>query len=142
MRRRLILIASVVALVLVGAQVAAGAPAASKKANIYVVASKSFCLASGIADAYTGDGKIVFYVTLRNSVNTAGKVNIVPVRHYDDGGLNESAMDMLIDVRVPARTTKKFKSPLYSYKAHEHEIAGCGLKIGSHSEVRIQASHL
>ncbi len=128
--------------------VAAGAGLASPlrdggaKANIYVVASKSFCLASGISDAYTGEGKIIFYVTLRNSGRTDGSVDIVPVRHYDDGEVNESAMDMLTDVRVPARTTKKFRSPLYKYKAHEHEIAACGVKIDSRREVRIQAAHL
>jgi hypothetical protein len=28
------------------------------------------------------------------------------------------------------------------YKAHEHEIAACGLKVGGRSEVKIAASHL
>lgn len=117
-------------------------PAHTARAHIYVVASKSFCLASGISDTYTGEGRIIFYVTLRNSGNTSGKVSITPVRHYDDGEMNQSPLDMLIDITVPPKTTKRFKSPLYKYKAHEHEIEACGLRIGTAREVPIQASHL
>jgi hypothetical protein len=138
--RHLLLSALVVAAPAGVASSAAAAPAA--KPNIYVIASKSFCLASGVSDQYTGNGKIIFYVTLRNSGRVAGKVNIIPVRHYDDGGVNESGMDMLIDVQVPARSTRRFRSPFYSYKAHEHELAGCGVKIDGRGEVTIAAAHL
>ncbi len=113
----------------------------TEKANIFVVASKSFCIASGISDVYTGDGKVIFYLTMRNSGSSPGKVNIVPVRHYDDGEMNESPMDMLVDVKVPAHSTKRFRSPAYKYKAHEHEVEACGVKIGSHGEVAIKALH-
>src|SRR5689334_20973249 len=119
--RHLTLTGAMVALALGTAHIAAGARDANTKTNIYVVASKSFCLASGISDQYTGNGKVIFYMTLRNSGSTPGKVDIVPVRHYDDGATNESAMDMLIDVPVPPHTTKKFRSAAYTYKAHEHE---------------------
>jgi hypothetical protein len=114
---------------------------AARTANIYVVASKSFCLASGISDVYTGDGKVIFYVTLRNSGTSDGKVNIVPVRHYDDGEINESAMDMLLDVQVPAHAVRRYRSPAYKYKAHEHEVEACGLKINNRREVMIPAVH-
>lgn len=134
--RRLIVAVAVVALA-----VAASSTAAPQKANIYVVASKSFCLGSGIADAYTGEGKIIFYMTFKNSGSSVGKVNVIPVRYYDDGNSNASAMDMM-EISVPARTTKRFKSPMFKYKAHEHEIAGCALKIGSRAEVKIASSHL
>jgi hypothetical protein len=112
------------------------------RANIYVIASKSFCAATGISDAYTGNGKVGFYLVLRNSGFTAGKVNIVPVRHYDDGEFNASALDMLIDVRVQARAVRRIRSPLYTYKAHEHEVAACGVKINNRPEIRIKAIHL
>jgi len=121
---------------------ASGAAATGKKANIFVIASKSFCIASGISDVYTGNGKIIFYLTLRNSGAVAGKVDIVPVRHYDDGESNESAMDMLIDVQVPAHAVRKFRSPAYSYKAHEHDVESCGVKIDGRREVAIRAVHL
>jgi hypothetical protein len=114
---------------------------AAKRANIYIVASKSFCLASGISDAYTGNGKVIFYFTLRNSGSTAGKVSIVPVRHYDDGEFNASALDMLVDVRVAARSVRRLRSPAYTYKAHEHEIESCGVKINNRREVRIPDIH-
>jgi hypothetical protein len=137
------------ALALAIAAIAGGAvPAASAKrahvtgAHISLVARKSFCAYTGIADVYTGDGKVLFLFTLRNAGSSAGKVNIVPVRHYDDGGINESAMDMLIDVRVPAYSTKRYRSPLYKYKAHEHDVAACGMRINDGREQRIRAMHV
>lgn len=114
---------------------------AKTRANIYVVASKSFCLASGISDVYTGNGKVIFYLTLRNTGTAAGKVNIIPVRHYDDGEFNRSAMDMLIDVRVPGRSVQRFRTDAYTYKAHEHEIEACGVIINNRKEVRIPDIH-
>src|SRR4051794_9948756 len=58
-------------------------------ANVYLVASKSFCLATGIDD-YSGDGHVTFYLTFKNSGGEGGTVSAVPVRHYDDGEFNES----------------------------------------------------
>lgn len=146
MRRRIavgsLTITAAFAVAAAGAGAAPLASTGGGKANIYVVVSKSFCLASGVSDPYTGNGKVVFYLTLRNSGSKVGSVNIVPVRHYDDGGVNESAMDMLIDVKVPARSTRKFRSPLYTYKAHEHEVEACGVKIDGRSEVPIPATRL
>jgi hypothetical protein len=144
--RQMLTVSALTAVAAVAATEAAAAHASSANsrsgANIYVVASKSVCIASGISDAYTGEGKIIFYLTLKNSAGVTGKVNIVPVRHYDDGGVNESAMDMLIDVEVRAHATSKFRSPTYKYKAHEHEIAACGVKIDGRKEVRIASTHL
>lgn len=114
------------------------APTAAESAKISVVASQSFCIPTGISDIYTGDGKVTFYITLRNTGSSAGKVNITPVRHYDDGQFNASAMDTLIDVAVPARSVKKYRSPAYSYKAHQHDVIGCGLMIGAGKEVHIR----
>ena len=112
------------------------------KANIYLVAKKSFCGSTGISDIYTGNGKVTFYMTLRNSGAKGGKVNIIPVRHYDDGTINESAMDMLIDVKVPARSVRRYRSPAYTYEAHNHEVEACGIKIDNRRESRIKVIHL
>jgi hypothetical protein len=117
-------------------------PSKSGRANIYVIASRSFCLASGISDVYTGNGKVMFSIMLRNSGTAAGKVDITPVRLYDDGSVNQSAMDMLIDVRVPAHSRRQVNSPAYKYKAHEHEIASCGVIINNRRVVKIPNLHL
>jgi hypothetical protein len=109
----LALVGAAAALVVSAAQ-AGSAPAATStplSAHISVVASKSFCLASGISDFYTGDGKVIFYMTLRNTGSSGGKVNIILVRHYDDGEYNASAMDMLIDVSVPAHSVREVPQP-------------------------------
>lgn len=143
LRRAWRTLGTVAALSLIAVVVAPNVVAAEKaKAHIYVVASKSFCASTGIADVYTGDGKIEFFLTLHNSGGAAGKVDVLPVRYYDDGGINESAMDMLIDVPIPARATRKFHSPMYTYKAHEHELARCAVKIGNGREVAIRVIHL
>lgn len=143
MRRSTLLTTSGAALLTVTAIQAGAAPGAdsvARAARISVVANQSFCLASGISDLYTGDGKVIFLMTLRNG-GSRGKVNITPVRHYSDGTINESAMDMLIDVAVPAYSTKKYRSPSYKYKAHEHEVIACGLRINGGREVRIKRIH-
>src|SRR3954447_18112807 len=143
MRRNVALALAGAATLAVAAVQAAVAPAASsvaRSAHISVLAKQSFCVASGISDYYTGDGKVTFYMTLHNT-GSGGKVNIVPVRHYSDGSINESAMDMLIDVAVPGYSVKKYRSPAYKYKAHEHEVIACGLRIHGGREVRIKRLH-
>jgi hypothetical protein len=141
------LIAALTAVVMLGSAAfvsAAAAPvalSAKGKANIYVVARKSFCVSTGISDYYTGNGKVEFFLTLRNSGPVAGSVSIVPVRYYDDGGMNASVMDM-VSANVPARATRKFHTPRYTYKAHEHEVDACAVRISGRSDVPIQAISL
>jgi hypothetical protein len=135
--KALIVAALVAAVVCVFAS-AAGASSASGRIT---VVSPSVCFFDGIDDVYTGDGHVGFVFTLRNS-GAASKVNVTPVRHYSDGGYNASAMDMLLDVTVPAHSTKRVKSPIYTYKAHQHAIVGCGAEINGGREVRISAKHV
>jgi hypothetical protein len=118
----------------------AAAPAA-KRANVYVVASKSFCAATGIYDQYSGDGRVEFFITLHNSGGKAGTLTLTPVRYYDDGQMNESVMDILTSGTVPPRATRKFHSDPFSYKAHQHEVAACSLKVNGH-EIKIRTIHL
>jgi hypothetical protein len=115
--------------------------AASPSSQIALVASKSRCVATGVSDVYTGDGRILFLFALRNGGDT-GTVNVTPVRHYDDGETNESAMDMMIDVSAPRFTTKRFSSPQYKYKAHEHQLIGCGLRVDDGPEIPIRVAQL
>src|SRR5262249_27006798 len=77
------------------------------KANVFLVASKSFCVATGIDDAYTGDGHVEFFLTFRNSGTKDGSFNAIPVRHYDDGSDNESALDE-VSADVAAGTVQRF----------------------------------
>jgi hypothetical protein len=134
-----------VALTVGGAQATAakgGQPAtAGKGARISVNRGLSFCTGSGITDPSTGTGKVSFYITLRNRGPVAGKVSIWPVRHYSDGKTDESALDMLVGLAVPAHATKSFKSRAYTYKASEHEIKACGVRVNGGPEVRIIALH-
>ncbi len=116
-------------------------PTPKPKENVYVIASKSFCLSSGIDDAYTGNGHVVFSVMLKNSGKADGSVDIVPVRHYDDGQINESAMDMMT-VDVAAGQRKQVNSPQFVYKAHEHEILSCGVIINGRDEVKIYTTSM
>ena len=91
--------------------------------NVQVVAP-STCIFDGIDDVYTGNGHVAFGFALRNTGSSAATVTVTPVRHYSDGEYNDSAMDMLVDVKVPAYSTRRFRSPMYSYKAHAHAIVG------------------
>jgi hypothetical protein len=106
-----------------------------------VVQAHSGCFFSGIDDVYTGDGQVEFAVTLRNSGSSAATVDVTPVRHYDDGEMNDSGMDTLVDITVPAHGTKGVRSPLYTYSAHKHEVVGCGVMVGSDPEVSVSATH-
>lgn len=96
--------------------------------HIAVVASQSFCIPTGISDVYTGEGKVEFFLTFHNSGSASGTVDAVPVRHYDDGAENNSAMDM-VSVDVAAGQTWKGHTAAMTYKAHEHEVIGCGVEI-------------
>jgi len=109
--------------------------------DVTVDVSKSSCVATGVSDVYTGDGRVVFLFTLRNAGDTR-TVNVTPIRHYDDGETNESAMDMLVDVQVPGFTAKRYSSPQYKYEAHAHDVSSCGLRIDSGDEITIPARHL
>ena len=112
---------------------------ATSSPSVSVVASRSSCIASGISDLYTGDGKVMFVFTLRNT-GPAGNVNVTPVRHYSDGDLNDSAMDMMDDVQVPGYASKVYRSEEMTYKAHEHEVISCGLQVNSGDEVPIDVA--
>jgi hypothetical protein len=107
------------------------------ESNIKLVAKKSFCIATGIDDAYTGDGHVEFFFTFRNVGDVGGTVSVIPVRHYDDGGINMSAMDE-VEADVPAGATRRFHTPKFKYKAHEHEVESCGAIVDGGDEVVIE----
>lgn len=116
------------------------APAAAK-ANVDVVPGKSYCTATGIDDLYTGDGHVQFFLTLTNSGGEPKTVSITPVRHYDDGELNLSPLDT-VEAEVAAHQTWRGRTPAYTYKAHEHEVIGCGLIVEGGEEITIEAVRL
>jgi uncharacterized secreted protein with C-terminal beta-propeller domain len=117
----------------------ASAATTANEPNVSVVADKSACIASGVSDYYTGDGKVVFAFMLRNT-GGAGQVNVTPVRHYSDGEMNASGMDTMLDVQVPGHTVKRYSSQQMTYKAHEHGIVSCGLMLDSGDEIPIPAT--
>jgi hypothetical protein len=113
---------------------------AVKGAKISVDRGLSYCIGSGIADPSTGSGKVSFYVTLHNRGSAAGTVSIWPVRRYDDGKTDESALDLRSGLRVPAHAVKTFKS-VYPYKASEREIRSCAVRLNGGPELRIMTLH-
>src|SRR5262245_44093744 len=114
--------------------------AAADSANIIVNAGKSSCVATGVADVYTGDGRVLFLIELRNT-GTAGTVNVTPIRRYDDGETNESAMDMLVDVDVPGHSKTRLTEQ-YKYEAHVHDVVSCALRLSDGTETDIPVRHL
>jgi uncharacterized protein DUF2510 len=116
------------------------APAASD-ANVDFVASKSYCTATGVDDLYTGDGHVQFLLTLTNNGGEPKTVAITPVRHYDDGQLNQSSLDA-VEVEVAAGETWSGRTPAYKYKAHEHELIACGVIVDGGEEITIEALRL
>lgn len=119
-------------------------PAAPEpKANVFVVAKKSFCTATGVDDAFTGDGHVQFFLTIRNSGKKSGSITITPVRYYDDGTSNKSPLDT-VSVDVKAGRTWKGKTEAHTYEAHSHEITDCALIVDGDTgnEIRIRDVHL
>src|SRR6266540_641995 len=113
---------------------------APDEANIVVVKSKSFCTVTGIYDVYTGNGRVEFWLTLKNKGGKDGSIDITPVRHYDDGSTNQSAMDQ-VSVDVAAHQVWKGHTEAFEYKAHEHEVDSCALLAGD-KEIAIKRIHL
>jgi hypothetical protein len=116
-------------------------PAPEPKENIYIVASKSFCTATGVDDIYTGDGHVQFFLTLKNSGGADGSLSMTPVRYYDDGTDNRSPLDE-VTADVAAHELWKGKTQAFKYEAHEHDVVRCALVIDGGEEVEIKAIHL
>lgn len=130
-------------LAIVGALLVTHDPSApsAAEADVDVVPGKSYCMASGIDDLYTGDGHVQFFLTLTNSGGEPRTVSIIPIRHYDDGQLNLSGMDA-VEVEVAAHETWSGRTRAYKYKAHEHEVIGCGVIVDGGDEITIEAVRL
>jgi hypothetical protein len=61
---------------------------------------------------------------------------VVPLRHSSDGEEDESAMDM-VDVTIGPGETQGFPTDAMVYKAHQHDVVGCGVIVNSGSEISI-----
>lgn len=115
---------------------ATNAPSREATSSISVVGAESFCLPTGIDDAYTGEGHVTFYLVVRNTGSASGRAQVTPVRHYDDGQENDSAMDMT-EIDVPAHAVRRVRTSAMSYKAHEHAIISCGVIVDHDDEVAL-----
>jgi hypothetical protein len=116
------------------------ASASGSSGGVTVVASKSTCFYTGVSDVYTGDGKVLFTFTLRNT-GDAKDVSVTPVRHYSDGETNESVMDTMT-APMSGYSTEPFRSGQLGYEAHAHEVVSCGLRLEGGTEIPIRATHL
>jgi hypothetical protein len=117
-----------------------GVPASST-GRVSLVSGESFCSASGIDDAYTGTGHVRFFLTLQNEGGSSKRVSLTPVRHYDDGALNDSALDT-VEVEIPGAGSWSGRTPAFTYKAHEHELVACGVIVDDGEEIPIGVNHL
>lgn len=107
--------------------------------DITLLASRSYCVPTGVDDIYTGDGHIRFFVTVRNHGDADGKVDLTPVSHYDDGEMNESAMNESAGNPVAAGETLRYQLDPLKYEAHAHEVVGCGVLVdGQEVEIEVR----
>jgi hypothetical protein len=113
---------------------------AQPKANVYLVAGKSFCVATGVSDYWTGMGKVTFFLVVHNSGDKSGDFEFTPVRYYDDGEMNNSVMDQSWTDDIAPGGTWRGKTPPFDYKAHEHEISRCTVEHDG-KEVEISVVH-
>jgi hypothetical protein len=116
---------------------AAAVAGATHGSHIFLVASRSWCAPTGVDDVYSGDGHVTFFLTFKNSGDEKGTTNAVPVRHYDDGTENESALDE-VSVDVGPGEVWRGRTEALTYKAHSHEINSCGVIVDGRDEVSIR----
>jgi hypothetical protein len=112
----------------------------SPQANIAVDRTGSWCEATGVYDFYTGNGRVTFFITLRNHGDESGTLDLIPVRHYDDGSTNDSPVDEVTSGTVEPGDVWRGHTDPFTYKAHEHEIVSCGLEVDG-NEVPIRVVH-
>lgn len=102
-----------------------------------LLAVAASCGSSSPSSGSAGSAKATETQTRSESVS-----ELQPIRHYDDGSVNDSALDELHVDTVPAHGTWKGRSQPFKYKAHEHEVVGCGLDPSSDlGEQRIRVVH-
>jgi hypothetical protein len=89
---------------------------------VRLVARGSYCETDPL------DARLYVYVTFRNVGGADGSVDARPWRRYNDGTVNESAIDEFT-VDVPAHETKRVYGK-YDYNALDHELIECGVYLG------------
>ena len=100
----------------------AAAEAPAGEAKIRLVERQSFCR------EYPGEARIYVYLTFRNTGDGAGKANALPVRRYSDGTTNDSVLDTMIDMKVPAGAKRRYHGA-FDYDALAHDLIECAVKL-------------
>ncbi len=121
------------ALTAVLAVVAAGGcgSGSSAGADIQVVADGSWCKQDPVV------GNVDVNVKLRNDGTAAGKVEVLPVRYYDNGDKNRSLADSMSSDDIAAGASTEFWN---SFKVDDGKtVVKCGLLIkGKETEIPVR----
>jgi hypothetical protein len=99
------------------------------QANIRVVKNGSWCRHDLDLD------RVVVYVSLRNTGDTAGEVAVTPVRYYSDGSTNDSALDAFQMSVTPG----KIKRGWTQYDVDDdHFLIACAVRLDDRAEVDLE----
>lgn len=108
----------------------------------HVVGKRQSASRSSARSFFSGDAQALASGNrIRNSGAEDGTIDLAPIRQYDDGQTNESAMDMSSGNKVPAHSTVKLHTDPFTYKAHQHEVVGCSVRAGD-TEIPLRVVHL
>jgi hypothetical protein len=104
--------------------------------RVSLLEERSYCDPSPL------DAQIRFVVWVHNRDTVAREINLLPVRYYNDGGVNDSVLDLITATIEPR--SRQFVDQTFSYKALEHVVIRCAVKfdsgVGLGSEVPIRVS--
>jgi hypothetical protein len=113
--------------VLAGFLGAEGGASERNRNGVHVAASASWCSATGIDDARRGTGHVTFFLAIANGGERPRTVSITPVRYDDDG---RRSLLRAVRLKVGAKRTSLRRTPSFTYKAYEHNVVGCSVKLG------------
>ena len=102
--------------------------------GVHIVASASWCSATGIDDARSGNGHVTFFLAVANGGEHPRTVSITPVRYDDDGRRSPLRA---VRLTAGAGRTSLRRTPSFTYKAYVHNVVGCSVEFGG-SETAIE----
>jgi hypothetical protein len=113
--------------VLAGFLGAEGEASQPNRNGVHIVASRSWCSATGIDDARSGTGHVTFFLALANGGERPRTVSATPVRYDDDG---RRSLLRAVRFTVGRERTSLRRTPSFAYKAYEHNVVGCSVELG------------
>jgi len=72
------------------------------------------------------EARLLVHVTLRNDDTEDATIDLRPWRRYSDASVNDSFLDTMLDLAIPAGSSKSFYGE-FDYNAEEHSLIECGV---------------